>query len=306
VSGVFEGFATIVVVILLGFLLAHFGVLDEAAQVMLSRLAFFVASPALLVTVIGDTDVTEVLSTNLAATTVGVAGTAAVYLALARGVWRRGGAETVIGTLCAVYVNAGNLGLPVAAYVLGDVALVAPVLVLQLLFLQPLALAMLDALVVHRALSWGSLVLRALGNPLLVGSLAGLVLSVTDATLPGAVRDPLELVGGMAVPAMLIAYGISLRVGPLPGRGASTAELTTIAALKLLVQPLVVYVAARLLGVEGHALLAVTVLAALPTAQNIFVHATRYGTAAVLARDAIFVTTLLSIPTIIVIVALLA
>lgn len=103
-----------------------------------------------------------------------------------------------------------------------------------------------------------------------------------------------------------VAYGISLRVGPLPGRGASTAELTTIAALKLLVQPLVVYVAARLLGVEGHALLAVTVLAALPTAQNIFVHATRYGTAAVLARDAIFVTTLLSIPTIIVIVALLA
>ena len=32
----------------------------------------------------------------------------------------------------------------------------------------------------------------------------------------------------------------------------------------------------------------------------------RYGTAAVLARDSIFVTTLLSIPTIIVIVALLA
>ena len=28
-TGVFEGFATIVVVILLGFLLAHFGVLDE-------------------------------------------------------------------------------------------------------------------------------------------------------------------------------------------------------------------------------------------------------------------------------------
>lgn len=305
-SGVLEGFGTIVVVILLGFMLAHLRVLDEPAQLMLSRLAFFVASPALLVTVIGDTDVTEVLSRNLAATSLGVVVTATLYLMLALGLWRRPGPELVIGTLAAVYVNAGNLGLPVAAYVLGDVALVAPVLVLQLLLLQPLALAALDVMVVHRAQTWVGLALRAFGNPLLLGSLAGLVLSVTETTLPGAVRDPLELVGGMAVPAMLIAYGISLRLGPLPGRGASGAELTSIAVLKLVVQPLVVYGAARLLGVEGHALLAVTVLAALPTAQNIFVHATRYATASVLARDAIFVTTLLSIPTIIAIVALLA
>ena len=49
-----------------------------------------------------------------------------------------------------------------------------------------------------------------------------------------------------------------------------------------------------------------TVLAALPTAQNIFVHATRYGRAEVVARDAIFVTTVLSVPVIAVIAALLA
>lgn len=52
--------------------------------------------------------------------------------------------KTVIGTLCSMYVNAGNLGLPIATYVLGDAALVAPVLLLQLLLLQPVAMAVLD------------------------------------------------------------------------------------------------------------------------------------------------------------------
>ena len=48
------------------------------------------------------------------------------------------------------------------------------------------------------------------------------------------------------------------------------------------------------------------VLAALPTAQNIFVHAVRYDRGVVLARDAVFATTVLSVPAITVIAALLA
>ena len=76
--------------------------------------------------------------------------------------------------------------------------------------------------------------------------------------------------------------------------------------LKLVVQPLTAYVVARFaLGLDDTGLFAVTVLAALPTAQNIFVHATRYGRAEVLARDSIFVTTVLSVPVIVVIAAVL-
>jgi predicted permease len=59
------------------------------------------------------------------------------------------------------------------------------------------------------------------------------------------------------------------------------------------------------LDLGGPALLAVTVLAALPTAQNIFVHATRYSRAVVVARDSIFLTTMLSVPVLLVIAAAL-
>ena len=50
----------------------------------------------------------------------------------------------MIGTFSSAYVNAGNLGLPIAAYVFGDASLVAPMLLTQLLVLQPLGLLVLD------------------------------------------------------------------------------------------------------------------------------------------------------------------
>ena len=53
-------------------------------------------------------------------------------------------ADIAIGGLCSSYVNAGNLGVPVAIYVLGDGAFVAPVLLFQLLILAPVAFVMLD------------------------------------------------------------------------------------------------------------------------------------------------------------------
>jgi len=203
-------------------------------------------------------------------------------------------------------VNAGNLGLPIAAYVLGDAALVAPTLLMQLLVLQPLALAVLDHADSGRGFSVARALTRPLTNPLTVGSLVGLALAVTGVELPRAIEDPLVLVGGMAVPSMLLAYGISLRLGPRPGHGTSAVEIGYITVLKLVVQPLTAYVAGRfVLDLDAKALFAVTVLAALPTAQNIFVHATRYRRAEVLARDSIFVTTLLSVPAIAIVAALL-
>ena len=59
-------------------------------------------------------------------------------------VWKRDRGDTVIGAFASAYVNAGNLGLPIASYVLGDASLIGPTLLTQLLILQPLGLAVLD------------------------------------------------------------------------------------------------------------------------------------------------------------------
>lgn len=305
-QGVFTGFATIGVVIAVGALLAHLRIVDLTAQRVLSQIAFFVGSPALMVMTLSRADVHDVLSANLVATTVAVLVPVTIYAAGARFLWHRRLGDATIGALSAAYVNAGNLGIPVASYVLGDAALVAPTLLLQLLVLQPIALALLDTDALGRSPSVAQLVSRPFRNPLTVGSLIGVLLSLTGWTLPEFVGNPLELLGNVAVPAMLIAYGIALRLGPGLGAAGSVAELATTSLLKLVVQPLVAYAVAHFaLGVDGPALLAVVVTSALPTAQNIFVHATRYDRGTVLARDTILITTMGSVPVILLIAGLL-
>lgn len=305
-EGVVLGFATIAAVIGVGALIAHLGVVDLGAQQVLNRVAFFVASPALLLTTVAEADVSDVLSRSLVATVAAVVVAATTYAVIAAWRWRRTPGELVIGSLASSYVNAGNLGLPVAAYVLGDAAFVAPTLLLQLLVLQPTALAVLDADVRGRRPSVADILLRPFTNPLTIGTLIGLLLSLTGWRLPTVVSDPVELIGAMAVPGMLLAYGIALRLGPGFGGEVPPGELTLTSVLKLAVQPLVAYaVAHHALGLSGHPLLAVVVCSALPTAQNIFVHATRYDRSTTLARDTILLTTLGAVPVIALVVWLL-
>ena len=312
-QGVLAGFAIIGIIIGVGFLLAQLKILDATAQGVLTRVAFYVASPALMVTVLGETDVHRLLSANLIASLGSVAIAATFAVLLTRLLWKREAGDTVIAGFCSAYVNAGNLGLPIAAYALGDAALIAPMLLAQMLVLQPAGLAVLDA-VTHApspGISRGRLLLsrltRPLRNPLVVGSLVGLALALTGIRLPVAINAPLTLIGGMAVPCMLLAYGISLRLGPRPGAGEPPIQVATLVSLKLVVQPIAAYlIGAYVAGLVGPDLLAVTVIAALPTAQNVFTFAMRYNRGVILARDTIFVATLLSVPVILAITWLLA
>ena len=301
--GVLQGFATIAAVVALGWALAHAGVLGSAGQLFLSKLAFYVASPALLLTVMARTSFEAIWSANLAASAVSVVVTSAAYLLVARLRWRPRLGDAVIGSLCSSYVNAGNLGLPIALYVLGDISLIAPTLLLQLLVLTPLAFALLDADARGdrpSVVAGGRSMVR---NPITMAALAGVVLSVVSPHLPkaglDAVMAPVTLVGNMAVPAMLIAFGISLRRGPRPGAEGSAPHIATVVGLKLLAQPVVaVGFGYAAVGLRGHALFAAAVTAALPTAQNVFVYANTFHRATLLARDAIFVSTFASVPVI--------
>lgn len=302
---VLEGFATIGVVIGVGALLAQLRILDASASEVLSRLAFFVASPALILVLMSETDTSQVLSRQLAATVVGVIVPVAVYVVCARLVWRRDLGDTVVGAFASAYVNAGNLGLPVAAYVLGDATYVVPVLLLQLCVLTPIGVGLLDHATREVPTSWRRVLVAPLLNPLTVSMLLGVALSVTGTPLPGAVHAPLALIGAMAVPSMLVAYGVALRLGGGFGAGGTRGEIALISSLQLVVQPVVATSTALLLGLEGRALLAVAILSALPTAQNVFTHASRYGRATVLARDTILVTTSLCLPVMLLIAAVL-
>lgn len=302
---VFEGFWTIGAVVATGWFLASREIVPHSSIEALSRITFTVATPVLLFTVIASADLGDVLSPHLVIILLASMLMAGLYALLARR-WQVPAGDAVIGAFTASYVNAANLGIPIAVFVLGDAVYAIPVLMGQLLVLQPIGLAVLDALDPKRE-GQGRLRSALLSglNPLTVGSVAGLAVAASGWSLPAGLAGPLDLVAGFAVPAMLLSYGMSLRWGPRPFGGGERGPVLTASVLKLVGMPLVAWALAVAWGLSGHALLVVVVTAALPTAQNVFLFATIYQRGQVVARDVVFATTMLSLPAILAVVALL-
>jgi hypothetical protein len=304
--GLLVAFGTIWAVTAVGWAMGRYDLLGPRAELVLARLVFYVAAPALLFATLSTADLADVFTGALAAFVLSTAIVAGLYVALARAWWRTPAGETTIGAMCASYVNGGNLGIPVAVYVLGDIAYAAPVLVFQLLVAAPTALAFLETAEAREAAAAGHasgdgrarrrallrLALFPARNPITLSSAAGVAIALSGWLPPDALLEPFRLVGSAAVPLALLALGLSLTgVGAARAQsppGPRYAALT----LKVLVQPLLAYLIARhALGLSGPALLAAVITSGLPTAQNIYVYAVRYGRAEGLARDAILLST---------------
>ncbi|MGW0787981.1 AEC family transporter [Streptomyces sp. NPDC002911] len=304
-QGVLTGFAVIAVVIGVGYVLGRRGHLGDDGRTVLTRLAFNVATPALLFTTLSGADLSVIFSQRLIVAAAGTAIAAALFVTvgLLRG-WDAG--HLTIGALCSSYVNAGNLGIPIAVYVLGDASLVAPVLLFQQVVVTPLALTILDLSRPGERRSLWQRLTTPLRNPMAVGSLAGVTVAAAGWTIPQPALEPLTLIGNMSVPAVLLAFGISLRGSGIPARGDNRPAIVLSAVLKTTAQPLIAWgIGAGVFHLHGAALLDVVVTSALPAAQNLYTYASKYRVAEQLARESILLSTIVSIPVLVTIAALL-
>lgn len=295
------GFATIWIIAAVGWGLAHLGVLELKHKAFLSNFAFLVALPAMVFSLVSTSDLSRLFPPTLGISVLAIALAAVLYLLAGVLVFRRPLPALTVGTLCSSYTNAGNLGLPIAIHLLGQGAWMAPIILLQTGVIQPTALAILDAARDRRAgrppSAW-RYVSTPVRNPITIGILSGLVVALLGWKLPEWLASPIATIGDMAVPLMLIAFGVSLRRDPLPAKGPHSHELWVIAVIKVVLMPAIAALLAIAFGLERSDILAVTVIAALPTAQNVFIMATRYGTAEPVARDAVFWSTILCVPVI--------
>lgn len=376
-ADVVAGLAVFGAVIAVGWLLVRTRAVPADADGVLTRVCFFAATPALLVTTLSRADLTAVLSRS---TAVAVAAELAAIVSawcLHRLVLRRPTAEATIGALASGYVNAANLGIPVAVLVLGDAATIAPILLLQLLVLTPATFTVLDAVTRRGNPSRLATLTVPLRNPLLWGVVAGTAANLGGVDLKewggGYPAQGLEMLGRVAVPLMMLALGMSLAGAPRPLRnpvpeeaarspqgspartvqspqsarqsqeplaveaGSEAHEINTAGGRpprveedpahgarstsqrgagrrsdlwlavgwKLAVMPGLAVVVGLAAGLSGAQLLAPVVTAALPTAQNVFMYASRYGAAKDLARDAVLLTTAGFVPVVLLAAALL-
>jgi malonate transporter len=290
-----DGYVVILLPVLAGVVAGAFGVLGPGADRVLNRLVFTVLNPCLLFTVTFRADIGAALSSGALVAVLSAAAAMATFAVTARFWLGRPLRTATIPALASGYTNAGHIGIPVATYVLGNAAAVLPVLLLQLLVLTPLALFMLD-LRRSGGGSWAAL-LVPLRNPLVLAILAGVATSSLGWSPPEVVLTALGTIGQAAVPVILIAFGIALTGRRVLSPGSGRREVLLATAIKVALMPAVALLAARYaLGLRDHEVLTVVLLAALPTAQNVFNYADRYETDVVLARDVVLLTTLASLP----------
>lgn len=177
---------------------------------------------------------------------------------------------------------------------------------LQLCLLAPVALTVLDVSTSGETTVWW-VRRQPLRNPLIIGSLLGLIVALLPWRPPEAVFAPFELVGGGAVPVILLSFGMSLAGSRILNTRHGRADILVAVALKVVVMPLIAWVTAYFgFDMRGKDLFAAVALSALPSAQNVFNYAQRYGRAVLVARDTVFITTILSVPVLAVIALLLA
>jgi predicted permease len=318
---VLSALGTIAVVIAAGWFVGRTGVLGEGARRVLAATAFTVATPALLIDTLGRADLGLLVSRSALVTFATTTVVALVAAAVLGPVRRRPAGDLVVGVLASSYVNAGNIGIPLTAYLLGSIVSVVPPTLYQQLVLGPLALVVLDArtrrsravrdaevaepVPAARLGTLRSVLRRTLRNPVIIGTLVGIALAALPWTVPDVVLQPFALLGAAAPPLALLTFGMSLAVPRVGAEAAPRGDVALVAVLRSVVHPALAIGLGTLLGLHGDALLAVAVVSALPTAQNVLVYAIQYRQGTALARDAGLVTTVLAVPSLLVIAALL-
>ncbi|WP_151530273.1 MULTISPECIES: AEC family transporter [Corynebacterium] len=298
-GGILTSYGIILGLIAVGFAVGSTRVIaSEEQRTVLDRLAFYAALPALLFTVFARSEPQHMFSPVVVATSAAAVITAGAFVAIAWAGGCRHRADLTIGAASSSYMNSNNIGLPVSLYVLGSAAYAAPVVLFQVLIYAPIILTLID-----RSSSLVVAVRHALLSPVVLGAAAGLVVAWSDLTVPDMVFRPVEVLGGAAIPLMLMSFGASLTTAtPLRDPQARTLTFWAV-GLKQLGMPLAALGVGMLLGLDHQQLFAAMILAALPTAQNVYNYASNYGRDTRVPRDTGLITTFTALPAMMVIAA---
>lgn len=295
--------------VLAGFLCRRRGIFGATAATELNRLVVWLALPALLFDIMAHASWQQLDQPNFAAA-FGL-GCAIVFAGVIVTSMLRGKhlADASIDAIAASYPNTAYIGFPLCTVLFGAASLtpatIATIIIVCVLFAIAIVLIELSLESERRphiiAIKVGGKLLR---NPLILAPLAGVAVASLHLTVPGSVESFLKLVGAAASPCALICLGVFLGERQPAQAQASQSTAVGLAAVKLLVQPLLTWwLAASVFGMPRQLVHMAVLLAALPTGTGPFMLAEFYGREPVAASRTILYATVCSLLTLSVLLA---
>jgi len=217
---------------------------------------------------------------------------------------KAGRAELGVHRFAMCFSNVAFMGFPVAESLLGRESLF--VISIYNIPFQLLAFSVGIVMIAGKRTDGprGIGAIKSLLNPAIVSALIGFALFLGSVRIPDPLYSAMDLLGGMTTPLAMIVIGAILAQTRLGGvLGNPRLWMTT--AYRLGVHPLLVFAAAKAVGLSGMELAVPVLVSAMPVAANSTILAGVYGGDDVTASGLVFASTLLSLVTIPLIGALL-
>jgi len=264
--------------VFIGYGLMRFSGWPKAMSENLSRFVFSVAMPAMLFHMMSDLSRLPPVDVRLL---IAFFGSCVIVFAIGRVVsWKLFGLDGQAQSIFAmggVFSNNVFLGIPLAKVALGDAAMpsVALVLVFNSLILWTLVTINIEW-ARHGSFSvkgFAKTLRGLLTNPIVASILSGSLFGVSGLAVPDLIDRPLAMVGQAAAQMAMIVLGMGLaEYGVREGWRISVG----ISAMKLVVQPAIVWLLARALGLPPMETQVVVMLASLAVGANVYLMARQF------------------------------
>ena len=270
--------APLFLLVLLGYVLSHWGRWPREASDALTRFVFSVAIPAFLFRLMAEFSRLPPVDTRLLIAYFG--GCLVVFVlgrVIAATLFRLDGVSQSVFAMGGIFANIVLLGVPLVTVTLGDASMPSAslVIVFNSLLLWTLVTVSVEW-ARHRDLSARGIAGTALSvvtNPVVAGILIGTAFGFTGLTLPGMIDETLRLTSQAAIPLSLVVLGMGLSEY---GIRAGWRQSVAIAVLKLAVAPFAVYLIARALALPPREMVTVVVMSSLPVGANVYLMAKEF------------------------------
>jgi predicted permease len=287
-------------IIVTGWLVGWLGYLPRSMADALVHFAYNVAMPALLIVTIAQEPARHLLEWRfLLAFGGGSMLCFVLVFAAARTIGGRDLAASTVTGMTAAMTNTGFVALPVLHSIYGQPAVlpaaVATVFVAAVMF--PVTVILLEH---AKGGSQGpqagpaDLARQIALNPMVLSTLIGLAWATSSLPIPPPVAAYLNILAAALTPCALFAIGLGLSIDDV--RAHLKASLV-LAAIKLLIMPLVVYGLCIATGLNPLYTIAAVICAAVPTAKTMYILAHGHKVEEPLVAATISITTLLSVVT---------
>lgn len=295
-----------------GWLFARLRLITEAQVGGIVTFVFYLAIPALLFrTLAGGAVQAQIEATIIVAYFAAALTQFAIGWLVSRHVFGNRADESGIAAMGATFSNLVLICIPLVQRAYGDAGLVPLMLIVMVhgtILFSATTLAIEFGRGGGRGDGLGGILRRtAVGlravvlNPIVAGALAGLAFGFTGLRLPVMVDDTLALLGRGAAPLSLFAVGATLAGCRLAG---DLRESLTMAALKLLLLPSLVWLSAtQLFDLRADWVTVSVVAAAMPTGANVYVFARKYDMWVARGTAVVLVSTLAAVVTVTLLIA---